>query len=182
MKNITTPLTDELCRSLKAGDSVLISGTIYTARDAAHKRMVTALENGEPLPFDVRGQIVYYVGPCPAAPGQVIGPAGPTTSGRMDTYSPALLKAGLKGMLGKGLRKQPVIDAIREYEAVYLVTTGGAGALLSKRILKADIVAYEDLGPEAIYKLEVQHFPAIVAIDSQGNNLYVQGVEQYKKA
>lgn len=179
-KVIVTPLTAEVIDNLRTGDKVLFNGTIYTGRDAAHKRLVEMLTQGEQLPFDPLGQVIYYVGPCPARPGAVIGSAGPTTSGRMDPYTPLLLKAGLKGMIGKGLRSEGVIDAIKRYGAVYFVTTGGAGALLAERIKAAELVAFPDLGPEAIYKLQVENFPAIVAIDRQGNDIYRIGRELYR--
>ncbi|MBP5772653.1 MAG: Fe-S-containing hydro-lyase [Eubacterium sp.] len=169
---IKTPLTKEKIQSLKSGDYVYITGTIYTARDAAHKRMSEALAAGEELPIDVKDQIIYYMGPTPAKEGQVIGSAGPTTASRMDKYAPKLLNLGLSGMIGKGKRSQEVIDAIVLNEAVYFAAVGGAGALLSKCIKKSEVVAYEDLGTEAIRKLEVENFPAIVVIDRNGNNLY----------
>ena len=169
---LTTPLTKEKIKSLKSGDYVYITGTIYTARDAAHKRMSEALAAGEELPIDVKDQIIYYMGPTPAREGQVIGSAGPTTASRMDKYAPKLLNLGLSGMIGKGKRSQEVIDAIVLNEAVYFAAVGGAGALLSKCIKKSEVVAYDDLGTEAIRKLEVEKFPAIVVIDRNGNNLY----------
>ena len=169
---LTTPLTKEKIKSLKSGDYVYITGTIYTARDAAHKRMSEALARGEELPIDVKDQIIYYMGPTPAREGQVIGSAGPTTASRMDKYAPKLLNLGLSGMIGKGKRSQDVIDAIVLNEAVYFAAVGGAGALLSKCIKKSEVVAYDDLGTEAIRKLEVKKFPAIVVIDRNGNNLY----------
>ena len=169
---LTTPLTKEKIKSLKSGDYVYITGTIYTARDAAHKRMSEALAAGEELPIDVKDQIIYYMGPTPAREGQVIGSAGPTTASRMDKYAPKLLDLGLSGMIGKGKRSQDVIDAIVLNEAVYFAAVGGAGALLSKCIKKSEVVAYDDLGTEAIRKLEVEKFPAIVVIDRNGNNLY----------
>ncbi len=169
---LQTPLTKEKIESLKSGDYVYITGTIYTARDAAHKRMSEALAAGEELPIDVKDQIIYYMGPTPAREGQVIGSAGPTTASRMDKYAPKLLNLGLSGMIGKGKRSQDVIDAIVLNEAVYFAAVGGAGALLSKCIKKSEVVAYDDLGTEAIRKLEVEKFPAIVVIDRNGNNLY----------
>ena len=169
---LTTPLTKEKIKSLKSGDYVYITGTIYTARDAAHKRMSEALAAGEELPIDVKDQIIYYMGPTPAKEGQVIGSAGPTTASRMDKYAPKLLDLGLSGMIGKGKRSQDVIDAIVLNGAVYFAAVGGAGALLSKCIKKSEVVAYDDLGTEAIRKLEVENFPAIVVIDRMGNNLY----------
>lgn len=181
VKHLTTPLTDEVVQSLRAGDRVAISGVVYAARDAAHKRMFALLEQGKALPFDVRGQIIYYVGPTPARPGHVIGAAGPTTSGRMDKYTPKLLEQGLKGMIGKGYRSPEVKEAIVKYRAVYFAAVGGAGALLSKSIKAQEIVAYEDLGPEAIRRLVVENFPAIVINDVYGNDLYVEGVKKYSR-
>ena len=180
-KRINTPLTDDVVRTLKAGDNVLISGVIYTARDAAHKRLVALIEKGEELPMDVRGQVIYYVGPCPAKPGMAIGSAGPTTSGRMDPYAPILMENGLKGMIGKGRRSEAVRDSMVKHNAVYLAAIGGAGALLSKCVKAAELVAYEDLGPEAIRKLTVEDFPAVVVNDAHGNDLYEQGVKEYRK-
>lgn len=177
--NITTPLTRERARSLKAGDSCLISGVIYTARDAAHKRLCQLVEEGKPLPMELENSIIYFVGPTPAKPGQAIGSAGPTTSYRMDAYSPMLIERGLTGMIGKGKRGAEVVAAMGEYGAVYFGAIGGCGALLGKCVKKAEIVAYEDLGAEAIRRLEVENFPAIVVIDSQGNNLYETGREAY---
>ncbi len=179
--SIETPLTDELIESLKSGDRVLISGIIYSARDAAHKRLVELIEKGEKLPFDIKGQIIYYVGPTPARPGQVIGSAGPTTSCRMDPCTPALLQIGLKGMIGKGSRGGEVIEALKRYKAVYFAATGGAGALISGKIKKSEIVAYEDLGTEAIRKMEVKDFPAIVVNDIYGNDLYKEGIKAYQE-
>ena len=176
---ITTPLTHEMAQSLKAGDSCLISGTIYTARDAAHKRLCELVAAGKELPFDVKDSIIYFVGPTPAKPGQAIGSAGPTTSYRMDAYSPILIRQGLTGMIGKGKRGAEVVQAMINCGAVYFGAIGGCGALLSKCIKKAEIVAYEDLGAEAIRRLEVEDFPAIVVIDAQGNNLYESGREAY---
>lgn len=179
--SIETPLTDELIESLKSGDRVLISGIIYSARDAAHKRLVELIEKGEKLPFDIKRQIIYYVGPTPARPGQVIGSAGPTTSCRMDPYTPALLQTGLKGMIGKGSRGEEVIEALKRYKAVYFAATGGAGALISGKIKKSEIVAYENLGTEAIRKMEVKDFPAIVVNDIYGNDLYKEGIKAYQE-
>ena len=176
---ITTPLTHEMAQSLKAGDSCLISGTIYTARDAAHKRLCELVAAGKELPFDVKDSIIYFVGPTPAMPGQAIGSAGATTSYRMDAYSPILIRQGLTGMIGKGKRGAEVVQAMKNCGAVYFGAIGGCGALLSKCIKKAEIVAYEDLGAEAIRRLEVEDFPAIVVIDAQGNNLYESGREAY---
>ncbi|MEN6412785.1 MAG: Fe-S-containing hydro-lyase [Veillonellales bacterium] len=178
---ITTPLTEEAARKLKAGDSVLISGIVYSARDAAHKRMVEALDRGEKLPVDLTNQIVYYLGPTPAKPGNPIGSAGPTTSGRMDAYAPKIIEQGLKGMIGKGSRSTAVVDAMKKHGAVYFAAVGGAAALISKCIKKYDVLAYDDLGPEAIAALTVEDFPAIVVIDSEGNNFYEEGQKPYRK-
>ncbi len=176
---IHTPLTDEVVASLRAGQKVLISGVIYVARDAAHKRIVEAMDAGTPLPLELQGQIIYYMGPAPAKPGQPIGSAGPTTSYRMDPYTPRLLAAGLKGMIGKGNRSQEVKDAIRKYRAVYFAATGGAGALIAKSVKKAQVIAYEDLGAEALLRLEVEDFPATVINDIYGGDAYEDGVRQY---
>ena len=178
-QSIQAPLIKEEIRSLHAGDSVLITGTIYTARDAAHKRMQEALKNGEKLPLAMEGYVIYYMGPSPAREGRPIGSAGPTTASRMDKYAPELLDLGLKGMIGKGKRSKEVIDAIVRNEAVYFAAVGGAGALLSKSILSSEVIAYDDLGTEAIRKLEVKDFPAIVVIDKDGNNLYETAVKEY---
>ncbi len=178
-KKIQTPFTREDARSLKAGDTCLITGTIYTARDAAHKRLCELLDKGEPLPVDMENAIIYFVGPTPAKPGQAIGSAGPTTSYRMDAYSPALIAKGQTGMIGKGKRSAEVIAAMKDHGAVYFGAIGGCGALLSKCIKKAEIVAYEDLGAEAIRRLEVEDFPVVVIIDSEGNNLYETGRKAY---
>lgn len=178
---ITPPLTDADIEKLKAGDKVLITGVLYTARDAAHKRLIELLEGGEELPFDIKGQLIYYVGPTPAKPGQVIGSAGPTTSGRMDVYTPRLLELGLKGTIGKGQRSQEVIDVMVKHKVVYLAAVGGAAALIAKTIKKVEIIAYEDLGPEAIRRLEVVDFPAVVVNDVCGNDLFKIGVESYKR-
>ncbi len=178
-KKITMPLTAEKTKDLRCGDNVLISGVIYTGRDAAHKRLVELLEAGKDLPIDVKDSVIYYVGPAPARPGQVIGSAGPTTSYRMDAYAPALLDLGLKGMIGKGKRSQEVVEAMKRNGAVYFGAIGGAGALLSKCIKKAEVVCYEDLGAEAVRRLEVEDLPAVVVIDSQGNNLYERGRADY---
>ncbi len=178
---LKTPLTDADVEKLKAGDNVLITGVIYTGRDAAHKRLFDLAQAGKPLPIDIKGQVIYYVGPAPAKPGQAIGSAGPTTSGRMDAYSPKLMEMGLKGMIGKGMRKKPVVEAMKKYKAIYFAATGGAGALLAKAIKKCDIVAYEDLGPEAISRLEVVDFPVIVVNDTKGNDLYQQGMAKYAR-
>ncbi|MCL0106969.1 Fe-S-containing hydro-lyase [Thermodesulfovibrionales bacterium] len=178
---ITPPLTDAVIQNLRAGQQVLISGDIYTGRDAAHKRLVELIQNKQPLPVDFNGQIIYYVGPTPARPGQIIGAAGPTTAGRMDVYTPQLLEYGLKGMIGKGKRSPEVIKAIQQHQAVYFAAIGGAAALISKCIKAAEIVAYPELGPEAIYRLTVADFPAIVINDTFGNDFYDQGVQQYLK-
>jgi len=178
---LKTPLADADVEKLQAGDKVFLNGVIYTGRDAAHKRLFDLLKEGKPLPIDIKGQVIYYVGPAPAKPGQAIGSAGPTTSGRMDIYSPKLMEIGLKGMIGKGMRKKEVVEAMKKYKAVYFAATGGAGALLAKAIKKAQIVAYEDLGPEAITRLEVEDFPVIVVNDTQGNDLYQQGMAKYAK-
>lgn len=176
---IAAPLTAETARSLRAGDSVLISGVIYAARDAAHKRMTEALARGEKLPVDLAGQIIYYVGPTPAKPGRPIGSAGPTTSGRMDAYTPLMLDQGLRGMIGKGYRSPAVVAAMREHGAVYFAATGGAAALIAKTVKKYEVVAYGDLGPEALARLTVEDFPGIVVIDSAGANLYEAGQQPY---
>lgn len=176
---LNTPLSRDAARALKAGDSCLISGVIYTARDAAHKRLCELVAAGKELPFDVRESIIYFVGPTPAKPGQAIGSAGPTTSYRMDAYSPTMIEQGLTGMIGKGKRGPEVVEAMQRCGAVYFGAIGGCGALLSKCIKKAEVVAYEDLGAEAIRRLEVEDFPAIVIIDSQGNNLYESGRAAY---
>ncbi len=178
---VTSPIDDETIGKLTAGTPVLISGTVYTARDAAHRRMVEALDKNEKLPFDLQGQTIYYVGPTPARPGRVIGSAGPTTSGRMDAYTPRLLAAGLKAMIGKGERSPAVKEALRKYRAVYFVTIGGAGALLSRSIKESEIIAYGDLGTEAVRRLAVADFPAIVANDACGNDVFQQGKARYRK-
>jgi fumarate hydratase subunit beta len=179
---LTPPLTDEVIVKLKAGDRVSISGVIYTARDMAHKYLVEGHKKGEKLPFDLVGQILYYTGPTPAPPDKVIGSAGPTTSYRMDKYTPYLLELGLKGMIGKGPRGQEVKDAIQKHRAVYFAAIGGAGALISKTIKKAEVIAYPELGTEAVMRLEVEAFPAVVVNDVQGADLYRIGVEQYKES
>ncbi|WP_396334507.1 Fe-S-containing hydro-lyase [Alkalihalobacillus sp. MEB130] len=176
---MSVPLSDKDILSLKAGDRVLLSGIVYSARDAAHKRMFETLERGESLPINLEGNVFYYVGPTPSKPGEVIGSAGPTTSGRMDKYTPTLLRMGLKGMIGKGYRSQDVVDSIKENNAIYFAAIGGAGALIAKTIKKVEIVAYEDLGTEAIRKLEIEDFPVIVINDSYGNDWYKQGVERF---
>jgi len=181
IKKIKTPLCNEELNTLKAGDMVLISGTIYTARDAAHKKMIELLQMGKPLPFDIKNQIIYYAGPCPAPEGRVIGSAGPTTSGRMDKYAPALIRLGLTGMIGKGQRDENVVQAMIEYGAVYFGAVGGAGALIAKSVKAQELIAFEELGTEAVRRLEVVDFPAIVVIDRYGNNLYETGRSQYAK-
>lgn len=180
-KHITVPFTRETASSLKAGDYVYLTGTIYTARDAAHKRMYEALQAGEDLPMNMGDNIIYYMGPSPAREGHPIGSAGPTTASRMDKYAPSLLDLGLKGMIGKGKRSEAVKDAIVRNGAVYLAAVGGAGALLSKSITSSEVIAYDDLGTEAIRRLEVQNFPVIVVIDSEGNNLYETAIEAYRE-
>jgi fumarate hydratase subunit beta len=180
VKKVMLPLTDEILENLKAGDNLLLSGAMYVARDAAHKRMVEALEQGKSLPFDIKGQTIYFMGPSPARPGQPIGSAGPTTSGRMDSYSPRLIAAGLKGMIGKGVRSQEVKDAMKKHKAVYLAAIGGAGALISKSIKKSEVIAYEELGAEAIRRLEVVDFPATVINDIYGGDLYQEGKARYR--
>ena len=179
--SLSLPLKEQDIVRLKAGDRVLLTGVLYTARDAAHKRLVEALERGEKLPIDLKGQVLYYVGPSPAPPGKVIGSAGPTSAYRMDRYTPRLLQAGLRGMIGKGPRSDKVKEALKQHKAVYLAATGGAGALLSQRILKAEVVAYADLGPEAIRKLEVKDLPALVINDTHGGDLYQEGREKYRR-
>lgn len=176
---LTTPLTDDVTRSLKAGDRVLLSGVVYTARDAAHARLIELLRQGKPLPVDLNGQVIYYVGPTPEKPDQVIGSAGPTTSGRMDSFTPDLLAIGLKGMIGKGLRNQNVRDAIKEHCAVYFAATGGAAAMLCKRIVSCEVVAYDDLGCEAIRKLQVKDLPLIVINDCEGHDFYRENQARY---
>jgi fumarate hydratase subunit beta len=180
-KKLTTPLTDEAVRDLHAGDEVEITGVIYQARDAAHKKLVALIEAGEPLPFELQGAVVYYMGPSPAKPGDPIGSAGPTTSGRMDAYTPRMLEAGLKGMIGKGNRTPAVREAIRKHRAVYMAATGGAGALIARSIKKSEVVAYADLGAEALLRLEVEDFPAIVVNDIYGGDAYEDGVKQYNR-
>ncbi len=180
VKKIMLPLTDEALAGLKAGDNILLSGTMYVGRDAAHKRMIETLDQGKPLPFDVKGQVIYFMGPSPARPGQAIGSAGPTTSGRMDSYSPRLIAEGLKGMIGKGMRSQEVKDAMKQYKAVYLAAIGGAGALISKTIKKSEVIAYEELGAEAIRRLDVEDFPATVVNDIYGGDLYQEGKARYR--
>ena len=181
-KRITLPLTAELAKTLKAGDSVLLTGTIYTSRDAGHKRMCESIAKGEPLPFDPTDATIYYVGPTPAKPGQVIGSAGPTTSGRMDAYAPTMMSVGARGLLGKGARLPEVVEAMKEHSGVYFGAIGGAGALLAKCIKSAELIAFEDLGVEALRKLYVEDMPLVVIIDSEGNNLYEQGRNAYLAA
>jgi len=178
--NLTTPLKEEDIRKLKAGDVVNLTGVIYTARDAAHKKLVDLIEAGKELPFDLEGSVIYFVGPTPPKPGDPIGSAGPTTSYRMDSYSPTMLKHGSKGMIGKGKRSQEVIDACKEYGGIYFGATGGAGALLGKRIKSAEVIAYPELGPEAVRRLEVEGFPVTVINDTHGNDLYQMGREQFE--
>ena len=177
---LTTPLTSEDTKKLQAGDTVLLNGTIYTARDAAHKRLVELIEKGEELPFDLEGSIIYFVGPTPPKPGDPIGSAGPTTSYRMDSFSPIMLKNGSKGMIGKGKRDQAVKDACVAYDGIYFGATGGAGALLGKKITSAEVIAYPELGPEAVRKITVKDFPVTVINDTYGNDLYQMGREQYE--
>ena len=180
-RQISVPIKKEDALSLRAGDYVTLTGTIYTARDAAHKRMQEALDAGESLPIEMQGNVIYYMGPSPAREGRPIGSAGPTTASRMDKYAPKLLDIGLGAMIGKGKRSQAVIDAIVRNGSVYFAAIGGAGALLSQRIKKSEVVAYDDLGTEAIRKLEVEDFPVVVVIDSQGNNLYETAIKEYQK-
>ncbi len=180
-KRIQLPLKDEELIELRAGDSILLNGPLLTGRDAAHKRLFTALQEEKELPVAIKGETIYYVGPCPTKPGRVIGSAGPTTSSRMDSYTPALLKMGLKGMVGKGQRSQEVVEAMRTYGAVYLAALGGAGALIANSIIQAEVVAYPDLGPEAVYRMVVRDFPVIVAVDSRGNDLYRTGRAEYQR-
>ena len=179
-KYIKTPITEEVTKDLKFGDYVYISGTIYTARDAAHKRMYEALERGEKLPLDMEDNVIYYMGPSPARTGRPIGSAGPTTASRMDKYAPSLMDLGLRGMIGKGKRNQAVKDAVVRNKAVYFAAVGGAGALLSKSIIASEVIAYDDLGTEAIRRLEVKDFPVIVVMDSEGNDLYETAVAEYR--
>ncbi len=178
-KEIKLPLTEELVKDLKAGDSLSLYGVLYVARDAAHKRIMAALDSDTPLPFELKGETIYYMGPSPAPPGKIIGAAGPTTSGRMDGYTPRLLAEGLKGMIGKGARSQEVKEAIKKYGAVYLGATGGAGALLAKKITKSEVIAYEELGPEAVLRIEVKDFPVTVINDKHGGDLYIEGKKKY---
>ncbi len=180
--SITAPMSDETVAKLKAGDQVLITGVVYTARDTAHKRLVDSMDKGEALPFDMKGQVIYYVGPSPAKPGQVIGSAGPTTSYRMDLYSERLMEIGMKGMIGKGMRDKKVVDAMKKHKCVYFAAIGGAAALIARSIKAAEVIAYDDLGPEAIRRLEVVNFKAVVINDIYGNDLYEIGKAKYKVA
>lgn len=180
--NIELPLTDDVIRTLKSGDRVLLSGVLYVARDAAHRRMKELLDNNQPLPFDIEGQIIYYMGPTPAVSGRALGSAGPTTSGRMDGYTPLLIEHGLKGMIGKGTRSQAVKESIIRYKAVYFAAVGGAGALISRTIKKAEVVAWEDLGAEAVRRIEVTGFPVVVINDIYGGDLYLEGKAAWRKA
>lgn len=179
-KKITLPITDEDIKNLKAGDSVLLTGSIITGRDAVHKRLYELIQKGEKLPVDIKGELIYYVGPAPAKPGYAVGPAGPTSSYRMDKYAPSLLDLGLKGMIGKGARNKEVVDAIVRNKGVYLVAIGGAAALIAKSIKSEEILCYEDLGTEAVRRYEVEDFPCIVAIDSNGNNVYETEPPKYR--
>jgi fumarate hydratase subunit beta len=180
-KNITTPLSDSVVKGLRAGDTVSITGVIYTGRDAAHKRLIELIEEGKKLPFEIEGQVMYYVGPAPAKPGHACGSAGPTTSYRMDPYTPQLLDLGLKGMIGKGLRSKGVIESMKKNGAVYFAAIGGVAAIIAKSIKRSEVVAYEDLGPEAIHKYYVEDFPAVVCIDQYGNNLYESEPPKYRR-
>lgn len=180
-KRITAPLTKDVIGTLKAGDSVLLSGTIYTARDAAHERMTRNFKNGEPFPIELSNQVIYYAGPCPAKPGEVIGSCGPTTAGRMDAYTPLLLDNGLGAMIGKGARSKDVVEAMKRNCVVYFGAIGGAGALIAESIKKAEVIAYDDLGTEAIRRLEVEDLPLVVLIDCEGNDLYETGQSQYRE-
>ncbi|HEX9061447.1 MAG TPA: Fe-S-containing hydro-lyase [Clostridia bacterium] len=177
---ISTPLLKDAVQELKAGDIVSLNGIVYAARDAAHKRLIGLLEEGKELPFDISGQVIYYVGPCPAREGQVIGSAGPTTSGRMDAYAPSLIRLGLSGMVGKGKRSLEVIEAMKQEKAVYFGAVGGAGALISRSIVNEEVIAFPELGPEALRRLTVKDFPSVVVIDCYGNNLYETGREMYR--
>ncbi len=184
MKNtltITTPINDQDVKKLRSGDNILINGIIYTARDAAHKRLLELIKQGKEFPFDLKGQIIYYAGPCPAPPGRPIGSVGPTTSSRMDPYTPILLEKGLKGTIGKGQRSAEIIQSLKKHLAVYFAAVGGAGALIAAKVIKAEVIAYPDLGPEAIHRLEVKDFPVIVALDCHGGNLFEEGRKKYKK-
>ncbi len=179
--HITPPVTDEIIEKLKAGDTVFITGDLYTGRDSAHKKLIELIEKGKDLPIDVKGQFIYYVGPTPARPGKVIGSAGPTTSYRMDSFAPTLHKLGLKGTIGKGSRSQEVKESLKKYKAVYLAAVGGAGALISQSITEAEVIAYPELGPEAIRRVKVKDFPCIVINDMYGGDLYQEGKKQYQK-
>jgi len=179
-KKVTLPLTDEVLKDLKAGNNLLLTGVIYAARDAAHKRMIEALDQGKPLPFDIKGATIYYMGPTPARSGRIIGSAGPTTSGRMDVYAPRLIAEGLKGMIGKGSRSSAVKDAMMEHKAVYLGAIGGAGAIVSKSIKRSEVIAYEELGAEALRRLEVENFPVTVVNDIYSGDLYEEGKSKYQ--
>jgi fumarate hydratase subunit beta len=181
IKHITSPVSSEVIKDLHVGDNVLIDGVIYVARDAAHKRLIEAMDRGEKLPFDIKGQTIYYMGPSPAPPGKVIGACGPTTSARMDMFTPRLLEAGLKAMIGKGNRSKTVKEAIKKYQAVYFLSYGGAGALIAKTVKKAELVAYPDLGAEAILRLEVENFPAVVANDMYGRDLFDEAKVKYQR-
>ncbi|MBE7029953.1 MAG: Fe-S-containing hydro-lyase [Ruminococcaceae bacterium] len=181
MKHIELPLTKEKLFELRCGDAVTLSGVLYTGRDAAHKRMIEALQAGQNLPFDVENATIYYVGPCPHKDGEVIGSCGPTTSGRMDAYAPTLIEKGLTGMIGKGIRKRAVIDAMKRHGAVYFGAIGGAGALLARHVKKSEVIAYDDLGTEAVHALTVENFPVTVIVDAQGNDLYESGKAKYRK-
>jgi fumarate hydratase subunit beta len=181
LKDVTTPLSDADVEALKTGDRVRITGVVYTARDAAHGRLWPLIQDGQPLPIDVRGQIIYYTGPSPTRPGDVVGSIGPTTGSRMDTFTPALIKLGLKATMGKGARSQPVKDAFKQHKGVYFGAIGGAGAVLSRFVTRVEIVAYEDLGTEAIRRLEVEGFPAIVVNDCYGGDLYQDGMKAYAR-
>ena len=180
MIHIQAPLKKETVKALKAGDNVLISGVVYAARDAAHKKLIDLLDEGRELPFDITGQIIYYVGPCPARPGEIMGSAGPTTSGRMDAYAPALIERGLAGMIGKGLRSAEVVNSMVKFGAVYFGATGGAGALIARSVISEEVLAFPGLGPEALRRMVVRDLPAIVIIDSSGDDLYVTGRDRYK--
>lgn len=179
-KRIKLPLSEEDILELRVGDAVLLSGTLLSGRDAAHKRMIHAIETGQSLPVELAAQTIYYMGPCPTPPGKVIGSAGPTTSGRMDSYTPAVLEEGLKGMIGKGQRSATVKEAMVKQKAVYFAALGGAGALIARSIKQAEVIAYDDLGPEAIHRLTVEDFPVIVAVDAYGNDLYELGRKEYE--
>ncbi|MCL1908745.1 MAG: Fe-S-containing hydro-lyase [Holophagaceae bacterium] len=181
IRQIQTPLTSEAVSSLNVGDEIRLSGTIYTARDQAHKRICALIDEGAQLPMDINGAVIYFAGPTPTPPDKPVGSAGPTTAYRMDAFSPKVIEAGLKGMIGKGNRSPEVIDAMKAHGAVYFAATGGAGALIAQCIKKSTCIAYEELGPEAIYKMEVEDFPMLVAIDSRGGNLYITGPEQYRE-